>query len=94
MANDELYTPKWIFDALDMQFDLDVCAPHDGPWHTPTKAHICGCCGDGLTDQWHGVVFMNPPYSKPSYWVNKWIEHGNGICLVQSSKSKIGRAHV
>ena len=24
---DEHYTPKWIFDALGIQFDLDVAAP-------------------------------------------------------------------
>ena len=88
MANDELYTPKWVFHALNMEFDLDVCAPHDGSWHTPTKAHICACCGDGLTDPWHGVVFMNPPYSAPTSWVYKWINHNNGIALVPMSKSQ------
>ena len=35
MANDELYTPKWIFDSLNVVFDLDVCAPSGGPLHTP-----------------------------------------------------------
>jgi hypothetical protein len=32
MANDELYTPKWIFDSLGVQFDLDVCAPDSRPF--------------------------------------------------------------
>jgi len=28
--SDEQYTPKWIFDGLNVQFDLDVCAPQGG----------------------------------------------------------------
>ena len=80
--NDELYTPKYIFDALNVEFDLDVCAPHEGPLHTPTKRHICACCGDGLTDPWEGFIFMNPPYSKPAPWIDKFIEHGNGIAVL------------
>jgi hypothetical protein len=31
--SDEQYTPKWIFDALGVEFDLDVCAPQGG-WIT------------------------------------------------------------
>ena len=26
---DEWYTPRWLFDALGLQFDIDVCAPRD-----------------------------------------------------------------
>jgi hypothetical protein len=31
---------------------------------------------------------MNPPYSKPSPWVTKWLQHANGIALLPYSKSK------
>ena len=31
---------------------------------------------------------MNPPYSKPALWVEKWLNNNNGICLVPMSKSK------
>jgi hypothetical protein len=31
---------------------------------------------------------MNPPYSKPTPWIDKFIGHGNGLCLVPTSKSK------
>lgn len=80
--NDELYTPKYIFDDLNVEFDLDVCAPHNGPLNTPTKKHICSCCGDGLNDEWNGFIFMNPPYSKPAPWVERFIAHGNGIAVL------------
>ena len=30
---------------------------------------------------------MNPPYSNPAPWIDKFIEHGNGIALIQTSKS-------
>lgn len=36
--SDEWYTPKYIFDAMDMTFDLDVAAPSEGPRYTPTIA--------------------------------------------------------
>jgi hypothetical protein len=35
-----------------------------------------------------GVVWMNPPYSKPSPWIDKFLQHGNGVALVPMSKSK------
>lgn len=87
MANDELYTPKWIFDALGVEFDLDVCAPKDGPLHTPTKRWFSQE-DDGLANEWIGRVWMNPPYSKPAPWIDKWLNHGNGFALVPFSKSE------
>jgi hypothetical protein len=32
-TSNDYYTPKWLFDALGVQFDIDVCAPAQGiPW--------------------------------------------------------------
>ena len=84
MANDELYTPKHIFDALGVIFDLDVCAPIGGPLHTPAIEYF-DIHSDGLTAKWFGRVWMNPPFSKPSVWVDKWLDHGNGIALLPLS---------
>jgi hypothetical protein len=28
---------------------------------------------------------MNPPYSKPAPWIEKWLENGNGMALVPAS---------
>lgn len=36
--SDEWYTPRYVFDALGVTFDLDVAAPRLGPRHVP--AHL------------------------------------------------------
>lgn len=87
MANDELYTPKHIFDALNLRFDLDVCAPIGGPLFTPADKWYSQL-DDGLVKPWFGRVWMNPPYSDASPWVDKWLNHKNGLALTQISKSK------
>jgi len=84
MANDELYTPKHIFDALNVVFDLDVCAPIGGPVYTPSVEYF-DIHSDGLTARWFGRVWMNPPFSLPRPWVDKWLEHGDGIALLPLS---------
>ena len=85
-TSDDYWTPKWIFDALGVEFDLDVACPPDGPPHTPAKAWYTQET-DGLASPWFGNVWMNPPYSKTTPWVHKFIEHGNGICLVPFARS-------
>ena len=42
---------------------------------------------DGLAAQWSGTVWMNPPFSKPSPWVSKFIEHNDGVALCVVSRS-------
>jgi hypothetical protein len=84
--DNEIYTDPAVFDALGVEFDLDVCAPEGGlPW-IPAKNHY-SLKDDGLAQEWHGLVWCNPPYSKPKPWIDKFIEHGNGIMLVQVSRS-------
>lgn len=86
-ASDEYYTPQWIFQALNIKFDLDVSAPEGGvPW-LPAE-HYYTIEDDGLAQDWFGKVWMNPPYSKPTPWVNKFIQHGNGVALLPFMKSK------
>lgn len=83
---DDWYTPKWVFDQLNVEFDLDVCSPVGGTGLVPaTKFYTEE--DDALVQPWNGFVWMNPPYSKPTPFVNKFIEHGNGIALVPFSKS-------
>ena len=86
-TSDDYWTPKWIFDALGMEFDLDVACPPDGPPHTPAKAWYTQET-DGLASPWHGRVWMNPPFSNLTPWTHKFIDHANGICLLPYSKSK------
>lgn len=87
MANDELYTPKHIFDALKIEFDLDVCAPVGGVDWIPAKKSFSQI-DDGLVQEWVGRVWMNPPYSKPTPWIEKWLNHKNGFALVPAAKSQ------
>jgi len=79
--NDEQYTPPWVFAKLGLTFDLDVAAPKGGIHYIPALAHY-SIEDDALAQEWHGRVWMNPPYSKPTPWADKFLEHGNGIALV------------
>ena len=86
MANNEQYTPKYLFEEMGLVFDLDVAAPVGGISWIPANNHYSEF-DDALTKQWFGLIWMNPPYSKPSPWVDKFIEHGNGVALLPMSKS-------
>ena len=85
--NDEYYTPKFIFEALGLRFDLDCTAPEGGvPWLPADKYYTEA--DDALVQPWHGLVWLNPPYSGPGPFIEKFMDHGNGIALVQVSKAK------
>jgi hypothetical protein len=84
--NDSIYTPPEVFEALGLQFDIDVCAPKGGlPW-IPAKTSYHEEL-DGLAQPWNGLIWCNPPYSRPKEWILKFIDHANGIMLVNVSKS-------
>ena len=86
-TSDDYWTPKWLFDAIGLTFDIDVCCPPDGPPHTPCRTWFTQQ-DDGLIQEWRGRVWMNPPFSNASPWVYKFIEHGNGIALTVMGKTK------
>ena len=86
MANDEMFTPYWVFEALDLKFDIDVASSHN--------PHVVECAWkkytideDGLAQDWNGLVWMNPPFSKVTPWIEKWLDHSNGLCLVPLSSN-------
>lgn len=86
-ASDEWYTPKFVFDALGCGFDLDVAAPADGPPFVPAE---CWLSSKALESDWHGFVWMNPPYggrNSLAPWLAKFFGHGNGIALVPDRTS-------
>jgi len=85
--SDEWYTPASVFKKLNLIFDIDVCAPRGGLPRIPAIRSFDAEM-DGLTQEWSGLVWMNPPYSKPSPWIDKWLAHGNGVALVPTSKAK------
>jgi len=85
-TSDDYYTPPFIFEGLGLTYDMDVCSPPDGsPW-IPARRFL-SLLDDGLATDWIGRVWMNPPYSKPTPWIDKWLQHGNGIGLVACSRS-------
>jgi hypothetical protein len=86
-TSDDYYTPPFIFEALGIAFDIDVCAPPQGvPW-IPADRSI-DIIEDGLATDWYGRVWINPPYSNPGPWLKKLAKHGNGFALVPASKSQ------
>ncbi len=80
MTSDECYTPRWVFDAMGLAFDLDVAAPPGGPWHVPCERHLTAA-DDGLAQPWDGLVWCNPPYSTFELWAARWAEHDRGVLL-------------
>ena len=85
-TTDDHYTPKFIFEALGVEFDIDVAAPPGGvPW-IPAKRWL-SIIEDGLATPWIGKVWCNPPYSKITPWAHKLLKHGNGIALLPVGKS-------
>jgi hypothetical protein len=80
MKNDEWLTPPEIIAALGA-FDLDPCSPINRPW--PTASHHFTAEDDGLSRQWFGRVWLNPPFgSEAAKWLRKIAAHGNGIALI------------
>lgn len=80
----EWYTPPWIFEELGIEFDLDPCTIEGGVSWIPAKKTYSKK-DDGLSKEWVGNVFMNPPYGKHTpNWLEKMHNHRNGIALVFS----------
>jgi len=86
-ATDEWYTPKYIFDALNCTFDMDVASPNPPlPW-IPTGRFLWS---DSLDQDWYGFIWMNPPFGGRNGlvpWLQKFWDHGNGIALVPDRTS-------
>lgn len=80
MTSDDCYTPRWVFDAMGLRFDLDVAAPIGGPWHVPCSRYLTAE-DDGLTSPWEGRVWCNPPYSNFGPWADRFIAHDRGALM-------------
>lgn len=65
----EWETPQDLFNELDREFHftLDVASTHE---NTKCEKHYTAE-EDGLSQEWSGVVWCNPPYGKQ---VKKWIK--------------------
>lgn len=83
-TTNEWYTPKWVINALGgkKSFDLDPCAPTKRHW---TAKKCLTVADNGLTKEWNGRVFLNPPYGAGLIdpWLTKMAMHsGGGIALI------------
>jgi hypothetical protein len=77
---DERYTPPWLFEGMAETFDMDVAAPAGGvPW-IPALEHYSADV-DGLSREWRGLVWCNPPFSNATPWAQRFVEHANGVWL-------------
>jgi hypothetical protein len=86
-GSDNRYTPKWLFEKLNLHFDLDVAAPIGGAPNVPSSKFLT-IEDDGLSVDWLGLVWCNPPYSNPTPWIKKFREHKNGCALIPTSNGK------
>ena len=87
-TTDEWYTPAYIFNAMRCTFDMDVASPGEAitPW-IPAREFITR---DSLAREWKGLIWMNPPFGPRNGlvpWLEKFVQHGNGICLVPDRTS-------
>lgn len=85
---DEWYTPPHVFDALGEHFDLDPA--HPGYGMLPYVPADMLFSKDGLEQDWHGFVWLNPPFGGRNGlvpWIRKFVKHGNGIILVPDRTS-------
>ena len=61
--SDNWFTPKYIFDAMNVIFFMDVAAPREGPRYTPV--HRLAFQRTAYQRSGSGFLsFMNPPYGK------------------------------
>ena len=87
--SDEWYTPAYVFYALGVAFDMDVSAPPGGAPFVPASSYLTKA-DDGLTADWRGFVWMNPPFGGRNGitpWLDRFFTHGNGIALTPDRTS-------
>lgn len=81
-ASVEWYTPRELFDRLGTRFDLDPagaagdCVPANQSFF---RAY------DGLSREWAGHVWLNPPYGPAGVpFIERMIFHNDGLLLLPS----------
>ena len=86
-STDDWATPQDFFDTLNREFDfdLDVCASAENA----KCARFFTKEDDGLSKEWRGRCWMNPPYGREiGQWVRKAFETslrgGLVVCLLPS----------
>lgn len=84
--SDDWYTPKFVFDKMEVWFDMDCASSEDGTF-VPCSKKITS---DSLNKKWIGFIWLNPPFGGRNGldpWIKKFIEHGNGLMLTPDRTS-------
>lgn len=88
VISNDWFTPKYVFDAMEVIFDLDVASPKDQTFiSVPCGAYVSE---NSLDTEWFGCVWMNPPFGNQKnkmLWIQKFIDHGNGVALMPDRTS-------
>lgn len=78
--SDDWLTPLFLIDRLG-PFDCDPCASVHAPARIAPDHWTIEA--DGLTAEWNGRVWLNPPYSEVTPWMARMAVHDpGGIALV------------
>jgi hypothetical protein len=88
-TSDDCYTPRWIFDAAGLLFDMDVAAPVDPSRRICPARRYLTPVEDGLSQPWEGFVWCNPPYSNAAAWVSRLAGHDRWLGLFVAYHHKI-----
>lgn len=87
-ATPEWATPADLFWELNREFafDLDPCSTHE---NAKCRRHFTEA-EDGLSQEWTGSVFMNPPYGRViGAWIRKAYESAQAgatvVCLIPAN---------
>lgn len=79
-GKEDWLTPPEIIRDLG-PFDTDPCSPIGRPWDTASQHFTIE--DNGLTKEWPGRVWCNPPYGgEMGKWMQRVAQHGNAICLI------------
>ena len=79
-SSDSWLTPPNLLKLLG-KFDLDPCCPNTPmPWRTAKR--MVTEAEDGLSVQWSGRVWLNPPYSNALPWIQRMAVNNCGMALV------------
>lgn len=91
--SDDWLTPPHILKPLG-KFDLDPCASLKQKAKTATRQFTIK--DDGLSKDWFGRVWLNPPYGdQTERWLAKMARHRNGIVLIYArTETKMFFDHV
>lgn len=81
ITTDVWLTPPNLINSLG-EFDLDPCCPNNLTWKTAKTFYSLENNQDGLSLEWNGRIWLNPPYSNWVRFIEKLKIHGNGIALI------------